>query len=113
MQRSALRRTHLIRLPGLGAWRPGFRVSVFAPAVLIVVGMALVASEIIAGQLRAAATDSALRNVEAIVRVYVDPTVAEPNLELGGEPDPLIDAQLARLIASGDILRINIWSERT
>ena len=110
MQRSALRRTHLIRLPGLGAWRPGFRVSVFAPAVLIVVGMALVASEIIAGQLRAAATDSALRNVEAIVRVYVDPTVAEPNLELGGEPDPLIDAQLARLIASGDILRINIWS---
>ena len=44
------------------------------------------------------------------MRVYVDPTVGEANLELDGDPDPAIDAQLARLIASGDILRINIWS---
>src|SRR5688500_11864903 len=72
--------------------------------------MALAAAEVIAGQLRAAATDSALRNVEAIVRVYVDPTVAEADLDIGGSPDPMIDAQLTRLIASGDIQRINIWS---
>jgi diguanylate cyclase (GGDEF)-like protein/PAS domain S-box-containing protein len=111
VERSGTRRTHHIRLPAIDAtWRPGFRVSVAVPAILIVVGMAFVASEIVAGQLRQAATVSALQNVEAIVRVYVDPTVSQQDLDLGADPDPEIDAQLGRLIAPGDIQRINIWS---
>ena len=110
MERSEPARTRPIRLPALRAWRPGFRVSVAAPALLIVVGMAIVASEISAGQLRQAATDAALRSVEAIVRVYVDPAVREGDLDLGAEPDPAVDAELARLTASGDIRRVNIWS---
>jgi diguanylate cyclase (GGDEF)-like protein/PAS domain S-box-containing protein len=81
-----------------------------APAILIVVGMAFMASEIVAGQLRESATESARQNVEAIVRGYVDPTIAEDDLDLGAQADPQVAAQLDRLTASGDILRINIWS---
>jgi len=110
MERSEPRFTHQISLPTVIGWRPGFRLSVAVPAILIVVSMAFVASEIVAGQLRQAATESALQNVEAIVRVYVDPTVSEQDLDLGTAPDPQIDAQLTSLIATGDIRRINIWS---
>jgi diguanylate cyclase (GGDEF)-like protein/PAS domain S-box-containing protein len=85
-------------------------VSVVVPALLIVVGMAVVASEIVAGQLRQAATDSARQNVEAIVRGYVDPSISERDLDLGAARNPSVDAQLERLIAAGEILRINIWS---
>ena len=85
-------------------------MSVAVPAILIVVGMAVVASEIVAGQLRQAATDSARQNVEAIVRGYVDPTISEGDLDIGAARNPTIDAQLQRLIAAGEILRINIWS---
>ncbi|HEV8490340.1 MAG TPA: hypothetical protein VGQ58_11195 [Candidatus Limnocylindrales bacterium] len=110
MEGSAPRRTHPIRLLRVGGWRPDLRLSVVAPAVLVVVGMAFVASEIVAGQLRQTATQSTLQNVEAIVRGYVDPTISEASLDLGAAPDPEIDAQLSRLTASGDIRRINIWS---
>ena len=110
MERSAPDLTGLLRLPATEAWRPGFRVSVALPAILIVVGMAFVASEIVAGQLRQAATESARQNVEAIVRGYVDPSISEANLDIGADPDPAIDDQLERLTASGEILRINIWS---
>ena len=72
--------------------------------------MAFVASEIVAGQLRQAATDSARHNVEAIVRGYVDPSISEADLDLAAARNPTIDAQLERLTASGEILRINIWS---
>jgi diguanylate cyclase (GGDEF)-like protein/PAS domain S-box-containing protein len=72
--------------------------------------MAFVASEIVAGQLRQAATDSARHNVEAIVRGYVDPSISEGDLDLAAARNPTIDAQLERLTASGEILRINIWS---
>ena len=110
MEPSEPARTRHIRLPALREWRPGFRVSVAVPAILIVVGMAFGASEIVAGQLRDAATESALQNVEAIVRGYVDPSVNESDLDLDAEPDPAVNAELARLTASGDIRRINIWS---
>jgi diguanylate cyclase (GGDEF)-like protein/PAS domain S-box-containing protein len=110
MEDSATRRTRPIRLPGPGSWRLDLRLSVVAPALLVVVVMAFVASQIVAGQLRQTATQSALQNVEAIVRGYVDPTIQEASLDLGATPDPQIDSQLSRLTASGDILRINIWS---
>lgn len=51
-------------------------MSVAVPALLIVVGMAVVAWEIVAAQLRQAAADSARKNVEAIARGYVDPISA-------------------------------------
>jgi diguanylate cyclase (GGDEF)-like protein/PAS domain S-box-containing protein len=104
------RRTRPIRLPAAGSWRPDLRLSVVAPVLMVVVGMAFVASQIVAGQLRQTATQSALQNVEAIVRGYVDPSIQEASLDLGATPDPLVDGQLSRIVASGEILRINIWS---
>lgn len=94
----------------LRTWRPGLRFTVAALALLVVVAMAAVVSELAAGQLRQTAAGSALANVEAIVRGFVDPTVHEENLRLDSAVDPDVQAQLLRLTASGEIRRINIWS---
>lgn len=92
------------------AWRPGLRTLVAVPSVALVIAMALVISDGVAKELRDTATASALHNVEAIVRGYVDPALHERSLDLGADQDPSIDAQLERLTASGDIRRINLWS---
>ena len=90
--------------------RPGLRTVVVAPAVAVIVGMAIVVSSSVADELRRSATDSAVHNVEAIVRGYVDPELTETSLDLDAPRDPAIDAQLERLTLSGEIRRINIWS---
>ena len=90
--------------------RPGLRTVVVAPAVAVIVGMAIVVSNGVADELRRSATMSAAGSVEAIVRGYVDPGLREDSLDLGARVDPAIDAQLERLTLSGEIRRINIWS---
>ena len=104
------RRTLGDRAHEVRAWRPGLRFSVAALALLVVVAMAAVVSELAARQLRQTAAESALANAEAIVRGFVDPTVHEENLLLDSAVDPAIQAQLLRLTASSEIRRINIWS---
>ena len=90
--------------------RPGLRTVVVAPAVAVIVGMAIVVSNSVADELRRSATESAVHSVEAIVRGYVDPALQETSLDLDAPRDPAIDAQLERLTLSGEIRRINIWS---
>jgi diguanylate cyclase (GGDEF)-like protein/PAS domain S-box-containing protein len=90
--------------------RPGLRVVVVAPAVAVIIGMAVVVSNSVADELRRSATESAVHNVEAIVRGYVDPELGESSLDLGAPHLPAIDAQLERLTQSGEIRRINVWS---
>jgi hypothetical protein len=90
--------------------RPGLRTVVVAPAVAVILGMAWVVSNGVADELRRTATESAVHNVEAIVRGYVDPELQETSLDLDAPRDPVIDSQLERLIQSGEIRRINIWS---
>jgi diguanylate cyclase (GGDEF)-like protein/PAS domain S-box-containing protein len=92
------------------SWRPGLRTVVVAPTVAIIVAMAIVVSRGVADELRKTATESAVHSVEAIVRGYVDPELSESSLDLDAPRDPAIDAQLERLILSGEIRRINIWS---
>ena len=104
------RRTLRDRAQEVRAWRPGLRFSVAGLALLVVVAMAAVVSELAARQLRQTAAESALANAEAIVRGFVDPTVHEENLLLDSAVDPAIQAQLLRLTASSEIRRINIWS---
>ena len=58
-------------------WRPGPRPFVIAGAAAIVLGMAFVIAEQVADELREGAMESALHNVEAIVRGYVDPVIDE------------------------------------
>ena len=90
--------------------RPGLRTIVVAPAVAVIVGMAIAVSNSVADELRRSATDSAVHNIEAIVRGYLDPALTETSLDLGAPRDPAMDAQLERLTLSGDIRRITIWS---
>jgi diguanylate cyclase (GGDEF)-like protein/PAS domain S-box-containing protein len=92
------------------AWRPGPRPFVVAGAAGIVLGMAFVIAEQVADELRVGAMNSALGNVEAIVRGYVDPVIDVQSLELGATIDPAIDAQLERLAVSGGLQRITVWS---
>ena len=68
--------------PSASTRRPGLRTVVVAPAVAVIVGMAIVVSNSVADELRRSATESAVHNVEAIVRGYVDPGAA------GVEPRP-------------------------
>lgn len=72
--------------------------------------MAIVVSNSVADELRRSATESAVHNVEAIVRGYVDPELQESSLDLEAPRNVAIDAQLERLTLSGEIRRINIWS---
>src|SRR5687768_8396047 len=93
-----------------GRPRPGLRTVVVAPAVAVIVGMAIVVSNSVADELRRSATESAVHSVEAIVRGYVDPALQETSLDLGAPPDPAIDAQLEQLTLCGEMRRINMWS---
>ena len=74
----------------------------------------LVTAGVISGstaeQLRASATAAALHNAEAIVRGYVDTIIDEADLGLSAPHDAQIQAQLDRLVASGDLLRVTVWS---
>ncbi len=90
--------------------RSGLRTVVVAPAVAIVVAMAVFVSNGVADELRRTATNSAVHSVEAIVRGYVDPVLNASSLDLDAPRDPAIDAQLERLTGSGDIRRIDLWS---
>ena len=79
-------------------------------ALGVILAAALVISIVVADRLRASATDAALDGAEAIVRGFVDPIVTEADLALGIRPDPTIQAQLDRLVASGSLQRISVWS---
>ena len=62
--------------------RPGLRTLVVPPTVAVILGMALVVSNEVAGEIRRSATDAAVHNVEAIVRGYVDPSLDPTSLDL-------------------------------
>jgi len=91
-------------------WRPGPRPFVIAGAAAIVLGMAFVIAEQVADELRAGAMETALHNVETIVRGYVDPVIAEESLQLDAPTDPALDSQLQRLALSGGLRQITVWS---
>ena len=83
-----------VTLAALVRWRPGLRFSVVVVAIAIIVGLAFAVSEAVAAQLRQSAADSALANVEAIVRGYVDPSVHEESLLLDSASDPQTEDEL-------------------
>ena len=85
-------------------------MSVAVVGLAVVVLMAVVVSEVVAHQLRRTATDSAIHNVETIVRGYVDPRIREELLAIGAPRDPSIELELGRITLSGDIRQISIWS---
>ncbi len=90
--------------------RPSFHALVTLPAVAVIVVMAIIVSNSAADALRESAKESAVQNVEAIVRGYLDPALGETSLDLEATRDPAIDQQLERLTQSGELRRISIWS---
>jgi diguanylate cyclase (GGDEF)-like protein len=101
---------HRPHLAKITAWRPGLRTLVAVPALVVVLAMAVAVSARAADQLRATATADALNAAEAIVRAYVDPSFHAESLALDAPRDPALDAQLERLVISGDIKLVKVWS---
>jgi diguanylate cyclase (GGDEF)-like protein/PAS domain S-box-containing protein len=98
------------RLPTVSRWRLGLRSSVMVASALVVLATAGVIASLAADQLRESATADARQNAEAIVRGYVDTIVSEADLNLDAPHDARIQAQLDRLVVSGDLLRVTVWS---
>ena len=90
--------------------RPSVHALVVIPAIAVIVAMAVVVSHSAAEALRESAKESAVQNIEAIVRGYLDPNLSEASLDLEAPRDPDIDSQLERLTLSGELRRVNIWS---
>ena len=98
------------RIGALRRWRPSLRGGVLGGSAVLVFLMAVGIAISVSNHLRETATDSAVGNADAIVRGYVDPIVSEQSLALTAGPDAEIEAQLGRLVASGDMRRINLWT---
>jgi len=84
---------------------------VLSLSAVLVAGTALAVSANVSDHLAKTAVDEAVRTTEAVVRGYVDPLVTSSGVSspTGGSGDA-IDAQLTRLVASRQILRIKIWA---
>lgn len=101
----AAARLHRARLP-----RPGLRTAVLLGSGLLVLGLAVAIAITAADSLRRSAAESAMSNAEAIVRGYVDPILTEESLALSASASSTIQEQLDRLVVSGDMRRINVWT---
>jgi diguanylate cyclase (GGDEF)-like protein/PAS domain S-box-containing protein len=101
---------HRISTPSVRRALPSLRLAVGGLGVAVVVLMALVVSEVVAGHLRQTATQAAVHNVETIVRGYVDPQIKDGDLDLGAPLNEGISAALKRIALSGDIRQVSIWS---
>ena len=91
--------------------RPGLRALVLGVSAALVIGTAVLVSTNVTDHLQRAAVNEAVRTTEAVVRGYIDPSVAGGGL---ADPTPAqaaaIDADLVRLVSAGKILRIKVWS---
>ena len=94
----------------LVSWRPGLRGPVLLGSGVVVLVVAVAIAVSVADHLRGSATASALGNAASIVRGYVDPILDEADLGIAANPDPQVEAQLTRLVAAGDMRRINVWT---
>jgi hypothetical protein len=83
---------------------------VLASSALVVLLLAFAIATRTSDQLRESAIASAVSHAESIVRGYIDPIVTEGSLNLGAVPDAEVDAQLDRLVASGDMRRLNVFT---
>jgi diguanylate cyclase (GGDEF)-like protein/PAS domain S-box-containing protein len=93
------------------ASRPGLRAGVLAVCAVLVAVTALAVSANVSDHLATTAVNEAVRTTEAVVRGYVDPLVTATGFSAhtGAQADS-INAQLSRLVGTGNILRIKIWA---
>jgi diguanylate cyclase (GGDEF)-like protein/putative nucleotidyltransferase with HDIG domain len=98
------------RLAAAPRWRPSLRFAVAAVSLAIVIGMAVVISNVVADRLRELAVDAALEHAESVVRANLDPAFASEALQPGAPRDPAVDAQLELLVKGGEMSRVVIWA---
>jgi diguanylate cyclase (GGDEF)-like protein/PAS domain S-box-containing protein len=77
----------------------------------VVLGLAVAVAVSVSDHLLETATASAVGHAEAIVRGYVDPILSEESLGIDAEPAADVEDELERLVASGDMRRINVWTK--
>ena len=95
----------------LRRWRPGLRAGVLSVSALLVAGTAVAVSANVSDHLARTAVNEAVRTTEAVVRGYVDPLVTAGGFaEIPADRRVTVNAELSRLVASGNILRIKIWA---
>ncbi len=92
-------------------WRPGLQALVLSVAGVLVVSAAVLVSNNVADHLQQTAVGQAVRETEAIVHGYIDPSLtpelmADPTTPAGVN----LNADLSRLVAPGQILRIKVWA---
>ena len=101
-----------MNLPSLlGNHGPGLRAAVLSMAAGLVVLAAILVSTSVSDHVAETATTEAVRSTEAVVRAYIDPLVAGGALvSPSADQSESVNAQLSRLVASRQILRIKIWA---
>src|SRR5436305_2088333 len=92
------------------AWRPSLRVGIVAVCALLVVGMAFAVSVNVSDNLSRVAINEATRNTEAVISAFVDPMLGGSLTSQTPDQQAQINDELARLVASGRLLRIKVWS---
>jgi diguanylate cyclase (GGDEF)-like protein/PAS domain S-box-containing protein len=92
-------------------WRPGIRGGVLSVSALLVAGTAFAVSANVSDHLARTAVNEAVRTTEAVVRGYVDPLVTAGGFaDIPADRRVTVNAELSRLVTSGNILRIKIWA---
>jgi len=91
-------------------WRPGLRAAVLSVSGALVIGTAFLVADRVAEHQRATAVSEAVGTTESVVRGYIDPIVTESVMtDPNGPAGQALDAELARLVSAGKILRIKVW----
>jgi diguanylate cyclase (GGDEF)-like protein/PAS domain S-box-containing protein len=99
------------RRPIRSVSRPGLRAAVLSISGAIVVGMALIVSQDVSDHLSVTAVNETVRTTEAVVRGNLDSLVTGRALTDPSAPGAArINDELGRLVATGNILRIKVWS---
>src|SRR5260221_8107198 len=91
--------------------RPGLRAFVLSVSGALVVGTALIVSQNVSDHVSVTAVNEAVRTTEAVVRGSLDTLVDGPALSdpSSARANAINDA-LQRLVDTGNILRIKVWS---
>ena len=106
-----IRRPSRPQLPQVIGWRPSLRFGVLVGSAAVVLGLAVAIAISVSDHLRRSATDSAIGNAESIVRGYVDPILSAESLGIDAQLATEVEAELERLVASGGMRRINVWTK--
>ncbi len=92
-------------------WRPGLRALVLSVSGTLVIGTAFLVSANVSDHLERATVNEAVRTAEAVVRGFIDPLITNAGLANPTSADgAAINADLERLVRTGKILRIKVWS---